>query len=109
RFPSLPLRAEVRDEPLRLLGDPECAHEQEAPDAGLACGGDEISRSLAHHPLEVRGPAGDDRDQVNDDLATGDGTLEARPVRNVRSEELATPRLEGRSTGADANEATHGP
>src|SRR5205085_4111958 len=84
----VPLGTVVRNGVLRPLADSKRAHQHEATDAFLLCGGDEVARSLRHDALEVRGTSGDDRDEMDDGVAAGDGAAQACRVGDVALDEL---------------------
>ena len=79
----LPLCVVVGHEILGLLVRPERRHEHEALDARVFRGGDEVDRALLHHALELLGRAGQERDEVHDDLLSLDCPPQAGGVRHV--------------------------
>src|SRR5581483_9544995 len=77
----------------RRRGRPERAHQHEPLHPRGFRGGEEVARSLRHHPVEVLWAPPDDRDEVHDVRATVDRGREARGIRRVSSDELrAEPR-----------------
>ncbi len=89
RLLHLPLAVVVGDEVLRVLACAEGAHQDEALDAGVLCGRDEVAGSLLHHPLELLLSALADRDEVDDRIDAFDRVLEADGVRHLADDRLA--------------------
>ena len=91
RLLHLPLRVVVGGQVLRVLADAERAHQDEPAHPGFLRRGDEVLRATGHHALERGARAGDDRNQVDDDVAAGDGSLQRCRVGDVAAGELAAP------------------
>jgi hypothetical protein len=89
----------VGDEILRLLVRPERGHQHEPLNAGVLRRSDEVARPLLHHALKLLGRAGEERNEVDDDVLSCRGAPETRSVGHVAHRSLlvrqrrAAPRL----------------